>query len=1161
MNTITSWVTGVLLLLAGVVSAQTPEYFMSDTTVTDCDGFLYDSGGPDDSYSNNENLTFTVDTGGESIVVTFLSEICIETGFDFLYIYDGTDTNAPLLATITGTGFTPSAVTATSGAVTFHFTSDPSASYCGFEIFWDTIVGPPEPPILIAEPPQCGNSFFTVEFSYPIECDWLTADSVTVVGNGPLSVVSAALNCQGGTGTFATIDLAEPIDYNCDFQVFIQMGIPDVCDSIWVYTLITDFTVDLCPVNGGITATETEFCEGGCTDLTAFVVGCNDHTFVWNEGLPADEGPHTVCPTTTTTYEVTVTETATGNSTTEVITITVIESQILLSDTTVCRTEDLFQIPSLGTATGLWDGPGIIDFEAGVFHPDSALIGENVVYFLAGGLCTDSIIVTVLPIDAGGLTAACPGTDPFQLEAEPPGGTWTGPFVSLEGIFDPYTEGSFTLTYTAGTCQDTLQINVADIAGLFTLDTLCQSNWADTIPFSPLGGLWSGPGIIDSLYGVFDPGEVPEGAYALLYEIQGCSQIFDVYVKGIFVGARTRSSCPEQAPFIPQPNFSPPGGFWEGQGIIDQQTGMYDPGSIPNDFWTSLIYYAPNGCTDTIFYYNRQTVVPVDTMWWCTDQEGTILNNETTGRSPFGGSWSGQGVFNFENAYYFIPAAAGTGQHTLTYTANGCADILVMVVHPATFEVGPYGFCSSHEGQVLNPGLLTGGSWTGNGITNASTGYFDPSMASPGPTEVLWNTPAGCFASVSVVVETFLQASISGLTDTYCFENSNVPVMVSPAGGVLTGTTSEAIFNPALAGTGTHTIAYAWQGEYCMSSAEVDVFVFPSLVIELTASASIICQGGGSLITGEAAGGGEVDFFTYIWSDGLFPVNSHTVSPPFSQWYYLTIDDGCSDQVTDSVFIEVLPPIQTAVMTSDTLCFGAEGAFADVSVLSAGSFSTAWSGAGSESGTTMTTTAGAILSLSVTDDVYGCAFDTLVLVPSYSPVTALFSPNPNEDCIPWASQPIELIDFSQNGLSGFWDLGTGQTSAYIPGEQVFTSFDQAGEYTVSLVIFNEGDCPASFEMGLCVLPATPIFIPDIFSPNDDGLNDMLYVRGPGIVDMTFMVYDRWGERVFTSHHPDHGWDGRFRGRDMPSGSYPWLLQVRLNDGSSRELRGNVKLVR
>ena len=59
-----------------------------------------------------------------------------------------------------------------------------------------------------------------------------------------------------------------------------------------------------------------------------------------------------------------------------------------------------------------------------------------------------------------------------------------------------------------------------------------------------------------------------------------------------------------------------------------------------------------------------------------------------------------------------------------------------------------------------------------------------------------------------------------------------------------------------------------------------------------------------------------------------------------------------------------------------------------------------------------------------------------------------------------------------------------------------------------------------------------IWVPNIFSPNGDGNNDVLYVRGKGVQDVLFKVYNRWGEKVFESTSLDDGWDGTIRGKDV-----------------------------
>ena len=109
-------------------------YNMSNTTVTTCSGLFYDSGGANDAYGNNltYTMTFYPQTEGASIRVVF-SEFNTESGYDYLYIYDGTSTSATLIGQYSGTT-SPGTVTATNpeGALTFKFTSDQSVTAAGW---------------------------------------------------------------------------------------------------------------------------------------------------------------------------------------------------------------------------------------------------------------------------------------------------------------------------------------------------------------------------------------------------------------------------------------------------------------------------------------------------------------------------------------------------------------------------------------------------------------------------------------------------------------------------------------------------------------------------------------------------------------------------------------------------------------------------------------------------------------------------------------------------------------------------------------------------------------------------------------------------------------------------------------------------------------------
>lgn len=88
-----------------------------------------------------------------------------------------------------------------------------------------------------------------------------------------------------------------------------------------------------------------------------------------------------------------------------------------------------------------------------------------------------------------------------------------------------------------------------------------------------------------------------------------------------------------------------------------------------------------------------------------------------------------------------------------------------------------------------------------------------------------------------------------------------------------------------------------------------------------------------------------------------------------------------------------------------------------------------------------------------------------------------------------------------------------------------------------------------------------LFVPDAFSPNGDGKNDYLYVRDACIKTMDFVIYDRWGNKVFETNDINMGWDGTYNGKPMNTGTYVYYVKATMYDGTTAEQKGNVALVR
>ena len=95
-----------------------------------------------------------------------------------------------------------------------------------------------------------------------------------------------------------------------------------------------------------------------------------------------------------------------------------------------------------------------------------------------------------------------------------------------------------------------------------------------------------------------------------------------------------------------------------------------------------------------------------------------------------------------------------------------------------------------------------------------------------------------------------------------------------------------------------------------------------------------------------------------------------------------------------------------------------------------------------------------------------------------------------------------------------------------------------------------------------------VFIPDNFSPNNDGENDrfMVFTDNESVIIQRFEVYNRWGNRVFEArnilpNNPLEGWDGTWRGEQLPSGTFIYYLFLEFKDGSVLQYQGDVFLVR
>jgi gliding motility-associated-like protein len=116
--------------------------------------------------------------------------------------------------------------------------------------------------------------------------------------------------------------------------------------------------------------------------------------------------------------------------------------------------------------------------------------------------------------------------------------------------------------------------------------------------------------------------------------------------------------------------------------------------------------------------------------------------------------------------------------------------------------------------------------------------------------------------------------------------------------------------------------------------------------------------------------------------------------------------------------------------------------------------------------------------------------------------------------------------------------------------------------TVTFVVKAIGTCTSSISLPVRqqVLP-DGIFIPNSFTPNGDGLNDVLRVYSYKIRELQFAVFNQWGEKLFETRDQSRGWDGTYKGKIQPSGVYMYVCRMVLTDGTVVDKRGSVNLIR
>jgi gliding motility-associated-like protein len=157
---------------------------------------------------------------------------------------------------------------------------------------------------------------------------------------------------------------------------------------------------------------------------------------------------------------------------------------------------------------------------------------------------------------------------------------------------------------------------------------------------------------------------------------------------------------------------------------------------------------------------------------------------------------------------------------------------------------------------------------------------------------------------------------------------------------------------------------------------------------------------------------------------------------------------------------------------------------------------------------------------------------------------------------------VDLVNLTVNGVRYEWYI---DGEYYDSLENVSKMFYDAGKYDVMLVAESKYGCIDSLfvENAIRIDTMSQVWMPNAFTPNGDGLNDVFKPKGFGYsdLDFSFKIFNRWGEKIYESNDFDEGWNGTFRNQLCPNGIYVYQLAIKLASDEMKYLDGQVTLIR
>jgi gliding motility-associated-like protein len=338
----------------------------------------------------------------------------------------------------------------------------------------------------------------------------------------------------------------------------------------------------------------------------------------------------------------------------------------------------------------------------------------------------------------------------------------------------------------------------------------------------------------------------------------------------------------------------------------------------------------------------------------------------------------------------------------------------------------------------------------------------------------------------------------------------------------------------------------------CTSSATVTVISAPvgAPAISLTSSTNVTCfndNDGAAVVLGS----GGTGVLTYAWT----PTGGSSASATglTAGNYTATVTDGAG--CSSSLLVTIGGPTQIIITetVTDIICSSTDGQISTAVSGGSGSYSYAWT-PNSETSSSITNLSAGTYGLTVTDSD-GCSMSESYIVAITGSLTILATP------VSTTIQEGQSVQLNATGGTTYtWTPSNGLSCTDCPDPIATPSSTTI--YTVTAT--DVSGCTGTDNVTVIIeMVCGEVYVPTVFSPNGSGpgVNNSQCVYGTCIAQLSYAIYNRWGEKVFETTDPLVCWDGTYKEKPLNSGVFAYKLVATLLDGTTVEESGNLTLIR